>query len=628
MAAALIWILVLTRSSGGLHDPRTGWLAIALVPALALTRPWRFVSPLLLLAVVMTGAGAAVVLLISPTGWSQADSPADQLVGLVALVVSAAYARTPKRRLAVAATLMVALMLQFYEAWLPWWGSGDPGHLMVGTFYWHNQLAAWLVGTALVAGAVAVCGPRQLALPAMVVVPFADAAVVLSTSRASLALLVLGHIALIALAVCSRDRWSALARSLALPAAGAGLLWVLTSSFFFPAPVAVAGAPSAGSPPASGPSAGPGGDRSLTSLRTSGDERLLWNKAAINAWRKSPVAGDGFGSYLSTSDAELPTGALRSTFAHDAYAEALSSGGLVFGIPLLVLVLAMAVRAVTTLWRVLRPAAPDRGILAGAALATLALLAHSAVDFDWHYASLVVLLGVVAGLLFAAPGSTRVPRIGIALTALTGLVLALAATASLVEHHGRVGLGAHGTPTEVVTALLDSQVGPLYDDRLSRAALRAAMAPSPNGPDALTVTTQLAERALDGSRRGATLQPGVQVLRAELLALLGQPAKARRTAEDVVRRHGARSPYLYAPYAQVMYLVGSYEQARPAVTAAARAAQNPAVAWELVAVLERLDGSHPSADTSCAYADAVRRFGAPPPTAGVAPLPTPPRCPG
>jgi len=136
---------------------------------------------------------------------------------------------------------------------------------------------------------------------------------------------------------------------------------------------------------------------------------MLWTRTALRSWADSPLLGHGFGSFTATEDERLPPGAPRSRYVHNAYAEALTSGGLIFGGPLLVGVALLVLLALRAFARSTQ-CAPDRAMLGGAAVATLIWLAHSAVDFDWHYSSLTVACGVTAGVVYAAMRPAALPQ--------------------------------------------------------------------------------------------------------------------------------------------------------------------------------------------------------------------------
>ena len=494
--AATVWLLVLTPRSGGFHEPSTAVAAVGTLPALVVTKPWLQVSRSLLLLTGAAAAGAALSLTTSRAGWQQADSPAAQLLGLLALVLTVAYARTPARRTAVAVVLLTAIGLQFVPAVKAWQGSGDPDHVMVGTFYWHNQLGIWMAGLGLLATALGVAGTGRLRVAALCLAPFADACVLLSTSRTSLGLLIVGQLALLAVIPgCTARRW-ALCRWALVPVTTVALFLVLTSSLFFDHAgsglSAFQGSAAAGSV---------AGNRGTESLASNGGDRGRWTGAALAGWLEAPVTGHGFGSFRYTEGDHLPATSLQSAFVHDGYAEALTSGGIVFGLPLLAVSLLLAAATIRGFLHALRRETPGRALLAGAAVTTGALLVHTGLDFDWHYPSLVVLIGVVGGLLIRPTG-----RPAPAPPVIAGLfaVVAVIVTGSLVEHHGRQAIAAGGSAQQ----LLDVRLPFADDPRLDAAALRACV-----HDGRLVVPGATARRAIAASARAASLDKELALLR-------------------------------------------------------------------------------------------------------------------
>ena len=436
---AAVWLLVVTPSSGGLHDARTALLSASLVPALLVVRPWQRAPRWLLVAVVAAALGALLVLVVNPPGWDQADSPGSQLTGLLVLPVVLAYARTPARRRAVAWIVVAAALLQVWPAWLAWWGGRDPNRLVVGTFYWHNQLGTWLAACGAVAGGLAVRTTGRGRAVALTTATVAGTGVVLSTSRASLILWLLALGGALVLAVGARPRLPALASAAVVPALVVGLVLLLTSSLFFPdhewagVPM-LQRTPSAGAGPQTG--ADPSG-RGASTLAGNGDDRLDWTEAALAGWLGSPLLGHGFGSFERTAEPRLRDDTARSPWVHNGPAEALTSGGLVFGGPVVLISLWLAVGALRALLRRRRHRGEDDGVRAAAALGTLVLLAHTLVDFDWHYSSLVVLLGVTGALVHAddAPAREVTTEDRMLAAGLVG-VAAFATVATLVERLG------------------------------------------------------------------------------------------------------------------------------------------------------------------------------------------------
>ncbi len=498
--AAAAWLLRLTPKSGGLFNTSTAFAAVAMVPALIVTRPWRRVPLVVIAATGLAAAGALLVLMTTPSGWQQADSPAAQLLGMLALVLTAAYCRTAARRTAVAAVLLAAIGLQFLPAWNAWRGASDPNHIMVGTFYWHNQLGIWMTATGLVATTLAVAGFGRLRVAACVLAPLANVCVLLSTSRASIGLLLLGQLAVLALVPgCGRRFW-ALLRWGGTVAATAALLVFLTSPLFFDQPWngLTAAKESAGNPV----------DRGGDSLASNGASRGRLTVAALEGWFDKPIAGEGFGSFANTQAAHLPAGSQYSAFVHNGYAEALTSGGLLFGGPVLVLAMFLGVAAVRAFVGALSGGRPERAVLGGSAIACGSLLIHSGLDFDWHYPSLVVLLGVVGGLILrkSSVEARGIPVVGTLLA-----VVSVVVAGSLVEHHGRQALSTGGSAER----LLKAQPPFIHDPRLEYAALKACVEDG-----RLVVPSDTARRAVVRSERAAALDPEIARLRAEVERLL------------------------------------------------------------------------------------------------------------
>ena len=109
-----------------------------------------------------------------------------------------------------------------------------------------------------------------------------------------------------------------------------------------------------------------------------------------------PPAREGGGTGLGgagTVAAEVGERAGATAYAHNGYLQALSDGGLLLCLPLLVVLVTLA-------WAVLRalPAAVARADLVqvGAAVTLLVLGLHSGMDFDWAYPSLLLLVPLLS----------------------------------------------------------------------------------------------------------------------------------------------------------------------------------------------------------------------------------------
>jgi len=497
LAVLGLWV---TAGFGGRDPWREFAGLLAVLPALLLVRPWRY-GPRWLAWPLLAPAGAAVlVAATAPTGWAGAGQPAGWayggLLGWTAYGYVAA-ARAAGRRLGLAVAGCLLALLQFAQAWLPWWGSQDAAHRMVGTFYWHNQFAAYLVGLGLLAGGLALAGPGRSRLLGAGTVAVAFTGVLLSTSRASLALLVAGWLALPVLL-----RGTAPARVLArrwvlTGVAGAALAGLLTSPLLMARP--------------GGPWAALQARQAAQPVVGNGIARLDFWRSALDIFGAHPLTGAGFGSFGPASLAYGSPTAGRSTYVHNGLLQAFSDGGLLLGSAVLA---ALAVLAAALLglardrsWR----GGSEAWLVAGGLLAVAALTAHSLVDFDWAYPSLLALLGLVGGLTASAGHGRLTGQSGRPASAARRPVPAVAAVAVLV-----VSAGLLARYDAVQPRFLPAQVPGLYDPRIDRQALVDFVG------GAGTVSRARASAAVAGTARAATVDPGLQVLRAQALVRLGR----------------------------------------------------------------------------------------------------------
>jgi O-antigen ligase len=419
---ALLWLVwPATVAEGGRDAGSAAFLAVPTLAAVVATRPWRHLTGPTWLLAPLVAIAALVVLPLTGVGRGGAVAALGYGLCAALLFAVAAYARTPARRATVAAVLCAGGVAQFAWALVPWWGGGDPSRPMVGTYYWHNQLAVALLLPALLGACLAVAGKRPWRSVGWIAAPVAAAGVVLSSSRATLLCLVAGWVAVVAVAVfASVHRRQALVRALVVT------LLALSVTFILPGPPLFSVSSSPFSAAAARAAAGETVDANAT-YRTE-----FWRESLVVV-REHPLAGAGFGRLSQEAGPLVPSSWALSPLAHSGPLQALADGGLLLGLP----VLAALVAIVLGLLRRLRPrgaGAADHALVIGGALAGLALVAHSLVDIDWTYPGLAAQLGVVVGLVLAtgrtrsgekaASGPGRAIALGSAL-----LVLALAAGA-------------------------------------------------------------------------------------------------------------------------------------------------------------------------------------------------------
>jgi O-antigen ligase len=144
-----------------------------------------------------------------------------------------------------------------------------------------------------------------------------------------------------------------------------------------------------------------GGRTTGQSLGQNGGYRVEFWREAIGVFHRHLLTGAGYHSLASASIGHVPHTWQLSPLAHNGYLQALSDGGLLLGVPFLLAVALIAWFVVTGLVRALRA----RDFSTGAVVVPLclgALLAHSAVDFDWSYAADFAVVAILAGLVAAS----------------------------------------------------------------------------------------------------------------------------------------------------------------------------------------------------------------------------------
>jgi O-antigen ligase len=544
------WALVLTHATGGREGPALELtLAAAGLAALAV-RPWIAVRPRTAALLAAPAVAAGIVCAVTPQGWAGGREVASLALAGVSAWVVLGFARTPLRRQAVLATLCLAGFEQFSQAWLPWWGGEDATRPMLGTFYWHNQYGAFSAAVALLGGGLAVVGTGRIRLLGGLTAAFCLAGTVLSTSRATMALTALGWAGILVAGIRTVGWRPALRRWLTVGVAAVGLAVFFCSPLLMEQPSWPGGATEA---------------RSAThSVGTNTGARLVYWQAAARVFGHNPLTGTGFGDFEGVSAPYWQAGFSQSSFAHNAVLQYLADGGLLLGVPVLLLVgaaLWYAARAVSDVWR---GVAADRVAVPVIAAAGL-LVAHALVDFDWSYPALLVLAAVVGALLpgldraapghaapgDAPPGPAAVPAAVPAyrwVTPVAAVLLVVAASACAVRA-GAVERGLASTP-------LPRQWAAMPDARLSVAALDRYNAGDHGVPP------ETARAAVDATERLGRLDPGLGLRRAAALARLGDRRAGLELAGRIWAEQGGRMPQLRSGVAAVHRAAGQDGRAR------------------------------------------------------------------
>ncbi len=323
LPAVLWWAFPLTHATGGRAPFGLAVELLLLLVAAAATRPWRRLPHTVPLLGGVLGVCAVAVCALSPTGWAGADDAAAYAAAGLALPVAAAWARTSARRVTLAAAVVLAGLDQLSHALLPWWGGRDPSVRLVGTFYWHNPFAAYLLPAALLGLGLLVWRVRPVQAAGWVAAPACAAGVVLSTSRATLALLLLGWVVVGGAAVLARE--GRLRR---------GLRWLVVTGVAVAVTYGLPGPPlftHRVSPFAATAARSTSGE----TLTSNGGYRFQFWREALASWAHHPLAGSGYHGLIASSRPYVPIGWARSNYAHNGYLQALTDGGVLLALPFL-----------------------------------------------------------------------------------------------------------------------------------------------------------------------------------------------------------------------------------------------------------------------------------------------------
>lgn len=530
------WGIPLTHDTGGRHSWTLGAACLLLAPAACAVRPWLHLSSSHVAVALAPFLAALVVGWTAPTGFSDLAQVASYAYAGGVYLTVRAWADSGARRLAVLALVALVGLEQMSQAWLPWWGSQDVATKMLGTFYWHNQFAAFVGAVAVLAAVAATRGDGLARTVGWIVAPVCACGVLFSASRTSIGLLALCWVVLAARSL--RDRSGRVATAL-LPLVSFGVSAAMTSGLVMGRSGSALATVQAR-------------DRA-ESLSGNGEARVAMWRSAFSIWRHHPLTGGGFGSFRGEAPTYMPEGVQLSAFAHSGPIQAFSDGGVLLGVVMAVacgLVLAKALHAVAV--------ARDWQAVA-ASLAVVSLSLHSAVDTDWQYPSLLALYALVAGLV--PPLREREPTVEQRAQQSTDRRLPRLVAALLL---GVVALGA-GLATRA-RALETTVAAPAWVRAAGHViALRGEVAPLPSS--ALCATRLVShDRAVAAGALRCTARAGasdavLQVSRAEAMLTQGDAAGAAALFLAVDAAQGARRPSLRVAVARGLEHAGRHDAA-------------------------------------------------------------------
>jgi O-antigen ligase len=378
------WLLLAPRLFGGRGAGAVTGGAVLTALATVLVAPHRYLPRRVIWLALAVSAGALTVAATAPTGWAGVGTAASYVaMSWTVVAVAAAVVRDRRVTGLLALVVVAGTLIEVAESWLAWWGGLDAATPIVGTFYWYNQFAVFLVAGTIIGLALWLQRTRLEAGFGLLACALGCIGIIYSTSRASGAVFVAAAV-LVALTSLVSLRGRGLARLIVAAGVTAFSVWAIGGPPFFPHRAL----------PFSGTAARASGQ----SLSQNGGYRVEFWRESVGVFERHPLVGGGYHSMITETIGHVPHSWVLSPFAHNGYLQALSDGGLVLGAPFLL-------GCAGILWLVLRSLARSvrRGDFSlGGFVVPLclgALLAHSAVDFDWTYAADFAVAAVLAGLV-------------------------------------------------------------------------------------------------------------------------------------------------------------------------------------------------------------------------------------
>lgn len=308
-------------------------------------------------------------------------------LGALALLVAVAAQHRRGREL-LFLILLAALFAQVFWSYYQWWGSQDPSHAQVGTFFASNQFAGYVLLLApLCLGVSLVARSHVSAGGAGFAAAFLYLAIVLSGSRAGALAAAVGALAMVALAARRR-----LLRTLVRVS--------VTAVFFVVIGVVITGPllfPSSRTP------GGPGAVIAVKGTDTTDlTQRARWDVGALEMGVRRPLTGWGLGTFGDALFQIQKPSWQWSKWAHDQYLEAFAEGGLLLALAVIAL---PAIGLAGGFAALRRHGEREDFWLLGLWGGLVGGSAHLLVDHDWSYPAYAAAFVVVAVLVLAPWGA-------------------------------------------------------------------------------------------------------------------------------------------------------------------------------------------------------------------------------
>lgn len=395
LAACAWWLLVAPRLGGGRSAGAVTGGAILTGLATLAIQPHRYVPRGAIWLALAVSAAAFGVALTAPSGWAGATVAASYVcVSWTVVAVAAAAVRDARVPNLILFLLVAGVLVEVAESWLAWWGGSDASHPIIGTFYWYDPFAAFLLTGAVIALSFWLRRSGPVAAFGLLGAMLGTIGMIYSTSRAACACFAVA-VACVCLCHAISRGLVGLRRALIGLAATAFVVWGIAGPPFFAhrsLPFAATSARTAAG----------------QSLGQNGGYRLDFWREAIGVFHRHLLTGAGFHSLASAAVGHVPRTWPLSPLAHNGYLQVLSDGGLLLGVPFLLAVAFIAWYVVSALVGTVRRRDFSTSSLV-VPLCLGALLAHSAVDFDWSYAADFAVVAILSGLVLATRWSRSQP---------------------------------------------------------------------------------------------------------------------------------------------------------------------------------------------------------------------------
>jgi O-antigen ligase len=388
LVAVAWWLGPVAWSTGGRDAHVVSVAAVLTAVAVVASRPHRVLSPAALMLALWLSVASFLVAALGSTGWAGATVAASYTsTTWLGVAVGAIVRSRPETNLLFAVSLSVAAAAEFARGWTAWWGGGNPAQPMIGTFYWWNPFAIFLVPGALIGLWLWLRSRRTIAGLGLLGLVLGTVGVVYSTSRASLACLVAGVVTLGVFAVVPVGR---MRRSMRL---------VVATAVTFAVIYAIAGPPFFAH--RQGPSAAINHRVQGQSLGQNGAYRLEFWREATAIFRAHPIHGGGYHSFAAEAHGRVPANWAISSLAHNGYLQALADGGLLLAVPFFLITAIVIVGSIRLLWSTWTTRSVSLRTVA-IPVALGAVLLHAAVDFDWSYPADLAVAAMLGGLVVGA----------------------------------------------------------------------------------------------------------------------------------------------------------------------------------------------------------------------------------